>query len=71
MKKLLIWDFDGVIADSEKLWVRAWDEVLISEKNIRIPTIVDFIKKMRDKGIKLDNVDNINELIKTIYREMR
>jgi hypothetical protein len=26
---------------------------------------------MRDKGIKLDNVDNINELIKTIYREMR
>ena len=36
MKKLLIWDFDGVIADSEKLWVRAWDEVLISEKNIKL-----------------------------------
>ena len=44
---------------------------LIKEKNIRIPTIVEFIKQMRDKGIKLDNVDNINELIKTIYREMR
>lgn len=44
---------------------------LIKEKNIRIPTIVEFIKSMRDKGIKLDNVDNINELIKTIYREMR
>ena len=34
MKKLLIWDFDGVIADSEKLWVRAWDEILRTEKNI-------------------------------------
>ena len=44
---------------------------LIKEKNIRIPTIAEFIKQMKDNGIKLDNVDNINELIKTIYREMR
>ena len=36
MKKLMIWDFDGVIADSEKLWVRAWDEVLSDEKNINL-----------------------------------
>ena len=36
MKKLLIWDFDGVIADSEKLWVRAWDEILQSEKQINL-----------------------------------
>ena len=34
MKKLLIWDFDGVIADSEKLWVQCWDEILQSEKQI-------------------------------------
>ena len=33
MKKLLIWDFDGVIADSEKLWVQCWDELLKSEKH--------------------------------------
>jgi len=38
MKKLLIWDFDGVIADSEKLWVQAWDEVLKSEKQIKLST---------------------------------
>ena len=44
---------------------------LIKEKNIRIPTIVEFIKRMKDNGINLDNVDNINELIKTVYREMR
>lgn len=36
MKKLLIWDFDGVIADSENLWVRAWDEILQSEKQIKL-----------------------------------
>ena len=34
MKKLLVWDFDGVIADSEYLWVRAWYEVLKSEKQM-------------------------------------
>ena len=36
MKKLLIWDFDGVIADSEKLWVQCWDEILQSEKQIKL-----------------------------------
>lgn len=44
---------------------------LISSKNIRIPSIVTFIKKMNDNNIKIDNVDSINELIKTVYREMR
>ena len=44
---------------------------LLVDKNIRIPTIVSFIRKMKDKGINLDNVDTINELIKTVYREMR
>lgn len=37
MKKiLLIWDFDGVIADSEQLWVKIWYETLIKTKNIRL-----------------------------------
>ena len=36
MKKLLIWDFDGVIADSEKLWVAVWVETLQKEKNITL-----------------------------------
>ena len=34
MKKLIIWDFDGVIANSEKLWVAVWDKILKQEKNI-------------------------------------
>ena len=38
MKKLIIWDFDGVIADSEKLWVSVWVETLEKEKNLLIYT---------------------------------
>lgn len=34
MKKLVIWDFDGVIADTEKLWIQVWRNTLKSEKNI-------------------------------------
>ena len=36
MKKLTIWDFDGVIADSEKLWVSVWVETLEKEKNLQL-----------------------------------
>ena len=36
MKKLIIWDFDGVIADSEKLWISVWLETLKKEKNISL-----------------------------------
>ncbi len=32
--KLIIWDFDGVIADSEHLWVQNWVDALHNLKNI-------------------------------------
>jgi len=44
---------------------------LLNSKQIRIPNIILFINKLRKKNINIDNVDSINELIKTIYREMR
>ena len=44
---------------------------LLEEKHIRIPNIVKFIRKMKENNISVDNVDSINELIKTLYREMR
>lgn len=34
MKKLIIWDFDGVIADSEKLWIKVWRDLLQQRKNL-------------------------------------
>ena len=35
-KTLLIWDFDGVIADSEHLWVETWYNALLDKKNIKL-----------------------------------
>lgn len=37
MNKLIIWDFDGVIADSEKLWVSVWLETLKKKKILFFP----------------------------------
>lgn len=33
-KPLIIWDFDGVLADSEKLWVQVWRQLLKEEKGL-------------------------------------
>lgn len=44
---------------------------LLISKQIRVPNIVSFINKLRKKNINIDNVDSVNELIKSIYREMR
>ena len=35
-KTLLIWDFDGVLADSERLWVDIWYNTLIAKRGIRL-----------------------------------
>jgi energy-coupling factor transporter ATP-binding protein EcfA2 len=43
---------------------------LLKKNRIRIPNIVEFIKIMRDNNINVDDVDSINELIKTLYREI-
>lgn len=36
MKILIIWDFDGVIADSEKLWSQNWVDMLKQKKGIEL-----------------------------------
>ena len=35
-KTLLIWDFDGVLADSERLWVQIWRDMLLKKRQIRL-----------------------------------
>ena len=44
---------------------------ILKEKNIKIPNIINFINRMRINNVQIDNVDTINELIKSVYREMR
>ncbi|MBR2712769.1 MAG: hypothetical protein IKE73_03580, partial [Bacilli bacterium] len=68
---------DVIIIDSGEILLsgnkyKVYDNIeLLEEKNIRIPSIITFIHKMKERGINIDNVDNTNELIKSIYREMR
>lgn len=33
---LIIWDFDGVICDSDGIWADNWQKLLLSEKKIRL-----------------------------------
>ena len=35
-KKLIIWDFDGVLSDSEHLWVEVWYQALIELRGITL-----------------------------------
>ena len=68
---IMIIDEGKILLSGNKYDIYNNNYELLKEKNIRIPTIVEFINKMKQEGIKLDNVDTINELIKTVYREMR
>ena len=76
MKKLIIWDFDGVIADSEKLWVKVWCDVLAETKGIKLsdkmvqeylPGVADRTRKQRIENlfpdVELDDVF-MNEISK-------
>lgn len=66
-KKLLIWDFDGVIADSEKLWVKVWRDNLQKYFNLTLDNeqarellvgVADKTRKERVENkfeLKLDN----------------
>ena len=49
-KKLLIWDFDGVIADTEKLWLTNRQKLLKDYMNIDwdFPTVEKYLKGMSD-----------------------
>ena len=54
MNKLIIWDFDGVIADSEKLWVSVWLETLKKEKKLTLSEKekLDLLVGIADKNRK-------------------
>lgn len=43
---------------------------ILKKNRIRIPNIIEFITRMRENNVNIDYVDSINELIKTVYREI-
>lgn len=60
IKKLVIWDFDGVIADSEKIWLKHRQEELNLQHNINwsFNTTNYYIGGMSDKN-KREVLDNL------------
>ena len=80
MKKLVIWDFDGVIADTEKLWIQSRIELLYkyfginwdfntAMKNIGGMSDKDKKAKLKTLGIEL-NDDFWNEVINIDIQKM-
>lgn len=68
--EIIVIDNGEVLINGNKnIIFQNYDE--LKERKIRIPSIVEFINKMEKNNIKLDKVDTINELIKTLYREIR
>ena len=65
MEKLIIWDFDGVIADSEKLWVSVWLETLKKEKNISLTEDekLNLLVGIADKNKKINLENYFHDLI--------
>ena len=68
MNKLIIWDFDGVIADSEKLWVSVWLETLQKEKNISLSEDekLNLLVGIADKNKKINLEKYFSNLTKDI-----
>lgn len=66
----------AIVIDNAKILLEGQKEDVYKEYNIlkknriRIPNIMEFIKDMRDNNVNIDYVDSINELIKTVYREI-
>lgn len=66
---VIVIDNAKVLLEGEKTEV--YKNIDILKKNrIRVPNIIEFISIMRDNNVNVDYVDSINELIKTIYREI-
>ena len=80
---LIIWDFDGVICDSEIIWVNIWKSLLKSEKNIALNNIqtqtlvtgmrdVNIIKNLEGyfKNLEIDNnfIQKLKELNKNALK---
>ncbi|MBQ9235210.1 MAG: HAD hydrolase-like protein [Alphaproteobacteria bacterium] len=68
MNKLIIWDFDGVIADSEKLWVSVWLETWQKEKNISLSEDekLNLLVGIADKNKKINLEKYFSNLTKDI-----
>lgn len=65
---VIVFDDDKLIKAGNKFEILR-DEKLLNKTNLEVPNVVRFINKVKQlKNIKLGYRDNINDLIKDIYR---
>ena len=58
MEKLIIWDFDGVVSDTEKLWLKTRQEMLDELYGIKMDfDTVNFYMGGRSDKTKRENLD--------------
>ena len=58
MEKLIIWDFDGVVSDTEKLWLKTRQEMLNELYGIKMDfDTVNFYMGGRSDKTKRENLD--------------
>ena len=58
MEKLIIWDFDGVVSDTEKLWLKTRQEMLNELYGIKMDfETVNFYMGGRSDKTKRENLD--------------
>ena len=69
---------EKLILDNKKILIKdnkynvLGNEKLMNKIDFEIPNIIKFQKKVLElKGVKLSNRDNINDLIKDIYRSVK
>lgn len=68
---------DVIVIDSGKiiLYCNKYELInnyeLLNSKNIKLPSLIIFTKKLHENNININNYDSINEIIKALYREMR
>lgn len=69
--KLIVMDNNCIIKEGNKYEVLE-DENLLEKVNLQIPKVLEFINKVKKiKNIRLGYRDNVNDLIKEIYRHAK
>ncbi len=67
---IIVVDKNEIIAKGDKYEMFSNDKIL-NKINLKIPKIMKFINIANTKNIKISNNDNINDLIKDVYRNAK
>lgn len=67
---VIVLDKNKIIEQGDKYKIFS-NEKILNKLNIKVPNIIKFINVVKAKNIKINNIDNINDLIKEVYRNAK